>query len=183
MKSTITIGILACALLFFAAAYFWRAPRVVQSADGPKPWNTRAITSVFTGVKVRELDATHAAVDFIYDLENRTDRDYQLTPGPGAVVMRRLKADGSLSSDRDARLVSAAFVPINDRTRITMEMTESFGWPAKQDDAADQKLRDFVTREAAGLQGFVIFDQSSRYEIELPISLAVAQPSATPHLK
>ncbi len=156
---------------------------MVQSADVPKPWNTRAITSAFTGLKVRELDATHAAVDFVYDLENRTDRDYQLTPGPGAVVMRRLQADGSLSSDTDARLVSAAFVPTNDRTRITMEMTESFGWPAKQDEAADQKLRDLVTREAAGLQGFVIFDQSSRYEIELPINLAVSSPSPTVPLK
>lgn len=182
MKSTIIIGILACALLFFAAAYFWRVPRVVESATGSKPWNTRAITSAFTGLKVREMDETHAAVDFIYDLENRTNRDYQLTPGPGAVVMRRLKADGSLSSDTDARLVSAAFVPTSDRTRVTLEMTESFAWPAKGDAAADQKLRDFVTREAAGLEGFVIFDQVSRYEIELPINLAVspAPPTAPP---
>ena len=174
VKSTIIIGILCCALLFFGAAYFWHAPGVVQSAAGPKPWNTRAIGSAFTEVRVREMDATHAAVDFVYDLENRTSSDYQLTPGPSAVVMRRLKADRSLSSDTNAHLLSAAFVPVNNRTRITVEMTEAFNWPAKQDSAADQSFRDLVTHEASDLEGFVIFDQLSRYEIELPIHLAAS---------
>ncbi|MGH9563602.1 MAG: hypothetical protein ACRD3S_19285 [Terracidiphilus sp.] len=172
VKSTVIIGVLCCALLFFGAAYFWHAPGVVQSAAGPKPWNTKAIGSAFTGVQVREVDPTHAAVDFVYDLENRTNSDYQLTPGPRAVVMRRLSADRSLTSDTNAHLLSAAFVPVNNRTRITIEMTEAFNWPAKQDSAANQSFRDLVTHEASDLEGFVIFDQLSRYEIELPINLA-----------
>lgn len=172
MKKIIGIGILCCAVLFFAAGYFSRAPKVVQSATRQQPWNSEAIRSSFTGVQVRELDADHAAVDFLYDLENRTNADFQLAPGPNAIIMKRLKVDGSLSSDADARLTSTTFIPTNNRTRVTLEVIESFYWPAKQDAAADQSLRELVLRVASGLEGFIIFDQASRYEILLPINLS-----------
>jgi hypothetical protein len=182
LKSTITIGVLCCALLFLGAAYFWRSPRVVQSAAGQKPWNTTSIVSTFTGVKVRELDDAHAAVDYVFDLENRTNTDFQVTPGPSAVVMRRL-SDGSLSSDANAHLLAAAFVPVSNRTRITIEMSDAFSWPAKEGSAEDQSFRDFLSRETSGLEGFVIFDQISRYEIDLPISFSVHSSGLTPTLK
>jgi hypothetical protein len=183
LKATITIGIIFCALLFFVAGYVWRAPRSVHTGSDQKPWNPRAIGTSFTGVEVRELDTKHAAVDFFYNLENQTSTDFQLTPGSKAVIMKRLKVDGSLSADRDARLVSAAFVPTNNRTRIAVEITDLFDWPTKQDAAADQSLRDFVARETSGLEGFVIFDQISRYQIELPIDLATSASSAAELLK
>lgn len=182
MKSTVTIGIFCCAVLFLGAAYFWRSPRVVQSAPGQKPWNKTSIVSTFTGLKVRELDDAHAAVDYVFDLENRTDTDFQITPGPSAVVMRRL-SDGSLSSDANAHLLAAAFVPVGNRTRITIEMSDAFSWPVKDDSAADQSYRDFVSRETSGLKGFVIFDQTSRYEIALPISLSGHSNALAPTLK
>jgi hypothetical protein len=177
VRKTFIIGILACALLFLAAAYAWKAPQSNQAAAGQKPWNSRAIGSAFTGVQVREVDATHAAVDFLYDLDNRTNSDFRLAPGPSNVIMRRLKADGSLSSDKDAHLAAAAFVPTNNRTRVAVEVTDAFDWPAKEDAAANQAFRSLVAREASGLEGFVIFDQISRYEIELPIDLATSLPA------
>lgn len=180
MTKTIIIGVLSCAVLFFAAAYAWRAPKLVQSAAGPKPWNSDAIEATFEGVQVREVDPTHADVELVYDLDNRTDSDFQLASGPSTVIMKRLKADGSLSSDTQARLASAAFIPTNNRTRIAIEMADAFPWPAKQGAAADQAFRDIVARETSGLQGFVIFDQAWRYQIELPINLASVPASATP---
>lgn len=179
LKKIIVVGILCCAVLFFAAGYFSRAPKVVHSATNQEPWNSQAIRSSFTGVQVRELDSSHAAVDFLYDLENRTNSDFELAPGPNAIVMKRLKVDGSLSADANARLTSTAFIPTNNRTRVTLEVTGHFIWPAKQDASTDQALRDLVQREASGLDGFVIFDQASRYEIVLPIDLAASLPSRT----
>jgi hypothetical protein len=179
LKPTIIIGIVCCAVLFFVAGYFWRVPSSAPAGPGQKAWNPDAIESSFTGVEVRELDATHAAVEFVYNLENRTNADYQLSPGPKAVIMKRLKADGSLSAGRDTRLVSAAFIPTNNRTRIAVEVMDSFDWPVKQDAAADQTLRDFVARETSGIQGFVIFDQTSRFQIELPINLATSASAVT----
>jgi hypothetical protein len=180
VKTTITIGILSCAVLFFAAAYAWRAPKVVQSAAGPRRWNSHAIEGAFEGVQVREQDPTHAAIEFLYDLDNRTESDFQLASGPSTMIMKRLKADGSLSSDTQARLVSAAFVPTNNRTRIALEITDSFPWPAKQDASANQAFRDFVERETSGVKSFVIFDRTSRYQIDLPIELASIADATVP---
>ncbi|MGH9717900.1 MAG: hypothetical protein ACRD4R_14405 [Candidatus Acidiferrales bacterium] len=178
MKKTILIGLLSCAVLFFAAAYAWRTPRLVQSAPpSQSPWNSHAIEGTLAGVQVREVNPSHAAVVFLYDLDNRTSSDFHLGPGPDAVIMKRLKPDGSLSSDTRARLVSAAFVPTNNRTRVALEMTDSFSWPARQAASADQSFRDFVAREASGLDGFVVFDQTSRYEIELPVNLTGVRPT------
>lgn len=178
VKKTIVIAVISCGVLFFVAGYFSRAPRVVQSATKQQPWNSRAIQSTFKGVQVRELDSTHAAVDFVFELENRTSSDFQLTPGPSAIIMKRLKADGSLTSDPAAHLTSAVFLPTNNRTRITLEVSEPFNWPAKQDAAADQSFREFARNEVSGLDGFVIFDQASRYEVDLPIQMATSAPSA-----
>jgi hypothetical protein len=179
VKKTIIIGAVACAVLFFAAAYAWRAPQLVHSAAGPKPWDSHAIEATFEGVQVQEIDPTHATIGFLYDLDNRTNSDFQLASGPSVVIMKRLKADGSLSSEAQARLGSAAFIPTNNRTRISLKMTDTFAWPAKQDANADESFRDFVARETSGVQGFVIFDQASRYQIELPIDLAKAPATAT----
>lgn len=181
MKSSTLIWVgICCAALFFGGGYALHAPKRAQSSAGQKPWNSQAIRSSFAGVQVREVDATHAALDFVYDLENRTASDFEVAPGPGVVVMKRLNSDGSLVSDPNARLLSAAFIPTNNRTRFTVEMTEFFDWPAKQDADADQSFREFLRREVSGLEGFVIFDQSSRYEIELPIDLATSAASVTP---
>lgn len=184
MNKTIIIGILSCAVLFFAAAFAWRTPKMVQSAAGPKPWDSQAIVAAFEGVQVREVDPTHADIEFLYDLDNRTSSDFQLASGPSTVIMKRLTADDSLSSDTHARLASTAFIPVNNRTRIAIEIADNLPWPAKAGGAADQTFRDFVARETAGIKGFVIFDQGSRYQIELPIDLATvpaagAAPAST----
>lgn len=130
-------------------------------------WNSRAIESTLAGVRVRELDPGHAAVVFLYDLDNRTDNDYRLASGPNVVIMSRLQPSGSLSSDQQVSLDSAAFVPAKNRTRISLELKHSFDWPAQRDAAAERQLRQFVADEVSGLQGFVLFDQASRYQIEL----------------
>lgn len=180
MKKTIIIGVLSCAVLFLAA-YAWKTPRPVQHAASQTPWNSRAIASTFKGIQVREVDATHASIVFLYDLENHAADDFQLEPGPNVTIMKRLKADGSLSSNTQARLVSAAFVPANNRTRIELEVTDRFNWPEQRNAASDQSFREFVARKTSGLRGFVIFDQNSRYEVDLPIDLAAAfeAPSAS----
>jgi hypothetical protein len=130
-------------------------------------WNSVAVESTLAGVRVRELDATHAAVVFSYDLDNRTDTDYRLSSGANVVIMSRLQPNGSLSSDQQVSLDSPAFVPARNRTRIALEMRQPFDWPAQRDAAAERQVRQLVADEVAGLQGFVLFDQSTRYQIEL----------------
>ena len=85
--------ILICAVGFVpAVALLSGKPSEAQSAAKPAiPWNEHAIESSFAGVRVREIDASNSAVVFLYDLDNKTDSDYQLAKGPSVVVMSRLE--------------------------------------------------------------------------------------------
>jgi len=129
-------------------------------------------------VRVREVDTTHAAVVFLYDLDNRTDSDYRLTKGPDVVVMSRLKTTDSLSSDEPADIESSAFLPAGNRARVAIEVLQPFAWPSQKDAAADRNFRDLVAGRVADLRAFVIFDQAARYQIELPAVLPELQQSS-----
>jgi hypothetical protein len=158
------LTVCALALLIFIVARFSRLRSSSPPADA---WNSGAIQSTLAGVRVREVDSTHAAVVFLYDLDNRTNIDYRLSSGPDVVVMSRLQPTGSLSSDEPINLDSAAFVPARNRTRVELELSHAFNWPAQRNAEAERQVRQFVADQVAGVKGFVLFDQATRYQIEL----------------
>jgi hypothetical protein len=152
-----------CVLLFVIVLGKFR-----ESTAADAHWNTDAVTSACAGIHVQELDPTHAAVTFLYDLNNRTNADYQLAKGPNVVVMSRLKPTGTLSSAESVTLTSAAFVPAGNRTRIALEIVHPFNWPAERNAAAERDFNQLVAGDTSNLLGFVLFDQANRYQIELP---------------
>jgi hypothetical protein len=81
--------------------------------------------------------------------------------------MSRLQPNGSLTAAQQVNLDAAAFVPANNRTRISIEISHPFDWPAQRDSSAERQVRQLVADQVAGLQGFVVFDQANRYQIEL----------------
>lgn len=168
----LAVGALALILILV------RLGRSGRFSSAANPWNSRAIQSTLAGVRVRELDSTHAAVVFFYDLDNRTDSDYRLSSGPNVVIMSRLQPSGSLSSDEPISLDSAAFVPAKNRTRIALEISRAFDWPAQRDAAAERQVRQFVADQVAGVEGFVLFDQAARYQIELAATSPEPQQTA-----
>jgi hypothetical protein len=139
-----------------------------SSTGSRSPWNSAAIASTLSGVRVKEIDPTHAAVMMFYDLDNKTDTDYRLANGPDVVIMSRLQSDGSLVSDQQVLLDSAAFVPARNRTRVAVEMSRPFTWPRQNDAVAQSQIRQLVAAQISGVQGFVVFDRAARYQIELP---------------
>lgn len=178
------VGAAICVLLLGAALAVGKYLRVRSSAAQPGPWDSRAIAAAFTGVQVREIDASHATVLFFYNLDNKTDRDYRLVVGRNVVVMGRLRTDGSLVTNDQATLNSSAFVPAGNRTRVALSVTGPFAWPMHQDSEAESAYRQFILSQLSDLKGFVIFDQVSRYQIELPVDLSdSAQPSTAPGQK
>jgi hypothetical protein len=159
----------ACTVsLLLLIAFAGSMPRGQTLADPAPPWNSHAIEGAFAGVRVSEIDPSKAEVVFFYDLDNKTDNDYQLSKGPAIVIMSRLKSSGSLSSEKQVALRSPAFVPARNRTRIELGVTRAFNWPAQIDVASEIRIRQLVASEVADLDGFVVFDQGSRYQIELP---------------
>jgi hypothetical protein len=134
----------------------------------PDPWNSSAITATYVGAQLRELDSGNATVYLAYEVQNHTDSDYQLADGPRALVMSRLRADGSLSSQERVRLSYPTFLPARQRARIALEIPSAFNWPADTDPTFQDRLRDLVNQKLAEVQCFVLFDQADRFEIEFP---------------
>ena len=121
--TSLTVGVLLSLLLK-------KQPVVPPS---PSAWDSRAVEGTFEGVRVRQVDATHAALVLLYDLTNRTGADYRLEKDSSEVIMSRLKPGGILSSDTQVVLDNAAFIPAGSRTRIAIEMDGPFNWPARHD--------------------------------------------------
>jgi hypothetical protein len=162
-------GVCAVAL---AVAGVWAAPAIPTAqtfAQPAAPWNSHAVEGSFAGVRVREIDASNSAIIFMYDITNKTDADYQLTKGPSVMVMSRLKSTGSLSSEKPVILSDSAFVPSRNRTRISVEIKQPFPWPGRMDArSSEDRIRRLVADEVGDIQGFVLFDGSTRYQIDLP---------------
>jgi hypothetical protein len=170
-KKIVLLGTLGCVLLLLLALIFGRYSRPAATTAAASAWNTQAIEGSLAGVRVTEIDPTHAAIVFLYDLDNRTDSDYRLVKGTNIVIMGRLKATDSLSSDQPADIESGAFLPAGNRARVSIEVVEPFAWPSQKDAAAERSFRELVVGQVAGLRGFVLFDQTARYQIELPVEL------------
>ena len=95
--------------------------------------------------------------------------------------MSRLRADGSLSSQQQVRLSYPTFLPARQRARVALEIPAPLGWPADNDPAYQDKLREFVNQKLLEVQAFVLFDQADRFDIEFPsgwqeLKMASASP-------
>ena len=174
-------------LIVFGLPRFPRQELVAQrpqASPSPSPWNSGAIQSTFVGAQVQEVDATHATLEFFYDLDNNTDADYRFAKGAGTVVMTRLRSNGSLSSEEPIELNNSVFLPARNRTRIALQVTRPFNWPAGLPAAQigpvnQMKFRQLVADEVANLSGFVMFDTATHFQIELPGGWQeLQQPSA-----
>ena len=151
------------------------------ATTAPKPWNTSAITASYVGAQLRQVDSGNASLYLAYEVQNHTDSDYRLADGPAALVMTRLRADGSLSSQQQVRFSYPTFLPARQRARVALEIRSPFGWPVENDSAFQDKLRNFVNQRLEDAQAFVLFDQADRFEIEFPsgwreLKLASASP-------
>ena len=159
-------GILSFLLATALTAVIWLYVR--PGVRSPKPWNSSAITATYVGAQLRELDSGNAALYLAYEVQNHTDSDYQLADGPAALVMSRLRADGSLSSQQRVRLSYPTFLPAQQRARVALEILSAFSWPADGDPAYQNRLRDFVNQRLMDVGAFVLFDQADRFDIEFP---------------
>jgi hypothetical protein len=138
-----------------------------QPKEAAKTWNSDGIKAVYMAAQLRQVDKTHAKLILSYDLQNLSDVDYRLTEGSGVVIMSRLKSDGSLSQEQPVRLSYPVFLPSNQRAHMAIEITRDFSWP-RDDSHHDEKLKEFVRQALAGVRGFVLFDENSHCQIDLP---------------
>lgn len=173
------IGLAVCAFLLLLIVVVARLGRSNSPTKQSPSWNSQAIEGIPAGIRVQEIDPTHAAVIFLYDLDNKTDTDYHFAKGPNIVVMSRLTTGGALSADEQITLDSATFVPARNRTRIALEVSHLFNWPGQSGAYAEREFNQLVTGDVAGVAGFVLFDQTNRYEIDFPAGWPEMHASST----
>jgi hypothetical protein len=167
-KKALVIGVSAGAGLFLVLLLIHGAAFKSSPVKPPGSWHQNAIRATYVGSQLRQIDKTLAGLFLSYDLDNNTDRDYRLADAPGVVIMSRLKSDHSLSQEELIRLSYPAFLPVNQRVRIAIAISYPFVWPAPGDPALENKLKDFVKQRLAKVEEFVLFDEVSRCQVELP---------------
>lgn len=157
-----TVVVLLLAILTLGAPIFKKQPQEARTG-----WNRDGIKASYVAAQLREVDKAHASLILSYDLSNQTDSDYRLSDGAGVVIMSRLKGDGSLSQEESIRLSYPVFLPARQRARLAIEISRAFTWP-REDSHYEEKLKEFIKQRLGDVRGFVLFDQASHTQIDLP---------------
>lgn len=170
-KQLLIIAISAGAIVFLAiltlgGSLFNNPPKEAHAAAAPG-WNREGIKATYVAAQLREVDKAHSSLILSYDLKNLTDMDYRLTEGAGVVIMSRLKGDGSLSQEESIHLSYPVFLPARQRARLAIEISRAFAWP-REDSHYEEKLKEFVKQRLSDVKGFVLFDEASHSQIDLP---------------
>lgn len=154
--------LLLLAILTLGPPIFKKPPQ--EASTG---WNREGIRAAYVAAQLREVDKTRSSLILSYDLKNLTDVDYRLTDGAGVVIMSRLKGDGSLSQEESIHLSYPVFLPARQRARLAIEISRAFLWP-REDSHYEEKLKEFVKQRLGEVRGFVLFDEASHSQIDLP---------------
>lgn len=140
-------------------------------------WNQDGIKASYVAAQLREVDKAHSSLILSYDLSNLTDLDYQLSEGPGVVIMSKLTGHGSYSQEQAIHLSYPVFLPARQRARLAIEISQTFAWP-REDSHYEEKLKEFVKQRLGDVRGFVLFDQASHSQINLPAAWPELQDRA-----
>lgn len=159
----------AAFLTLVAGGWLWYRSRPKL----PKPWNTTAIKATFDRVRVV---GQNNDIAFFYVLENMTNSDYRVENASDTYLIARLKQQKSLSEFEGnfQKLHFPIFIPARQRVWVPIELS----YPYQEKLASDasgkerhkwrQKLREFVKSQMGNLNGFVLFDNKNRYQINFP---------------
>ena len=166
-KQVLTIAgsavvVLLLTILTLGRPIFKKPPQEVRAG-----WNREGIKAAYVAAQLRQVDKAHSSLVLSYDLKNLTDLDYRLTDGAGVVIMSRLNGDGSLSQEESIHLSYPVFLPARQRARLAIEISRAFPWP-REDSHYEEKLKEFVKQRLGDVRGFVLFDEASHSQIDLP---------------
>ena len=130
----------------------------------PKPWNTNAIKSTFSELTVSTGDRLVA--NFQYILENTTPYDYNLPTDIEAAFIQLPKTKG-LIKDHEISWDKGAFVPKDQKIAVTINLTYDYSeYSFSQNEIADlEKLSQFMNNRLREIDGFVILDKQTSYQI------------------
>jgi hypothetical protein len=153
-----------------AGFWFWNNERPKPA----KPWNKSAIIAEYDYI---DPEGEKDYLVFHYVLQNDTDSDYRIESDTGVQItikMKKEKGFGAFSSPEFTTTNFPVFVPA--KSRVWIALTIPYPYSVKLKEKANSEERKlyqtgvtkFVSEELPNLDGFVLFDNTNRYEIDFP---------------
>lgn len=161
---------LAVTLSLIAGVYSLYASK----PNPPKPWNTRAITATYDYI---DTEGDNNTFVFYYTLQNNTDYDYRIADATNVTLLAKLERQKSLSGSKNDQYLKFDFpllVPAKQRLRLAIHLDYPSGKQSKAEATKDERekykneLSVLLNVTVPNLDGFAIFDESNRYQIDLP---------------
>lgn len=182
----------ALILAILAGGLFWYKSR----PKAPRAWDGNAVTAKFVTLEFSNT-ADHVVFFFNYDLENNTDIDYrfmggaadkphgpwekysepkgftpiEVVPTAGAVsvfILKKLKGTDSLTQDDDINRDSV-FLPARNKVRFQIRVSYPYDDSFRATERNDlRKANAFVEQKLEKVNGFVLFDEVDRCQVNLP---------------
>ena len=158
------VGFALMASLIVGVA-FWYESR----PKPPRPWDTAAITAEFDVV---DTEGENDQIVFRYTLQNNTDFDYSPLD-TSLKLMGQLERQKSLSNSPEGfPKIDSVYIPARQRVRYSIHTIYPYDKEKLKADASTdertawrKKLGIFIKEDMGNLNGFVIFDDTDRYQI------------------
>ncbi len=159
----------AMTVLLVWGGYHWYVAR----PKPPKPWSTSAIKASFD---YAGTEGEKNTVVFWYTLENRTDFDFSLTDKDRLHLMDKLQREGSLSMTGEGleKFDLPVFIPAKQKLSYTIHFAYPYPERLKENATFDERrafrkrLAAWINDELGNLNGFAVFDDEHRYQIDFP---------------
>ncbi|MHB8483201.1 MAG: hypothetical protein ACYDBV_10810 [Nitrospiria bacterium] len=138
----------------------------------PKSWNTEAIVATYDSVGTEREDN---AIYFSYILENNTNLDYRISDKSSVELMATLKEQKSLIDLKgDWSFEVPVFIPAKQRLKFGIKSHGAYEKKLARDATEEERkkfkseLKKYLNEKAPNLNGFVLFDDANKYEIDFP---------------
>lgn len=140
----------------------------------PKPWDINAVVASYDHI---DTEGENNNIVFYYTLQNNTDLDYKIPNLSNVVAMAKLEKQKSLSSTPNDEHLKPDFpilIPARQRIRFAIDLKYPYDKKLKNDSTQQERkkygeeLERFANDKLSNLDGFVLFDERNRYQINLP---------------
>ena len=164
------IGFAVTAAIILGTFIWWesRPPK-------PKPWDQSSITATYDNLGT---EGEKNSFWLAYTVENHTNDDYRIESDSNqvhlAAILKRTNNSLSFADDKEITIDYPVFIPAKRSVRLRvhfyMPYSEHEDYNAPDDVRHDweTKAAIFLTKEAGNVNGFVLMDEASRYQINLP---------------
>jgi len=158
----------ALVLLAVVGSYLWYESR----PKPPKPWDSKSITASYDSIGT---EGDHNTLVFYYVLQNNTDFDYEIKDASEITLLAKLKHQQSLTGSKNDSMLNAdipLFLPAKQRLRFGIHVSYPYdkkeNLNASEEERAEyrKELSAYVRKQIGNVDGFTLFDEAKRYQVE-----------------